>query len=58
MTENAIKLRREYQKKYREINKDAINKRQKEWRNANKEKVKEYNKNYWEKLVLKNSKLA
>lgn len=45
--ENAKKLRREYNKKYRDSNKDAINQRQKEWRNANKDKVKEYNTNYW-----------
>lgn len=54
MSEEAIKERREYQKQYRLLNKETINKRHKEWRNANKEKIKEYNKNYWEKVAQKN----
>lgn len=53
MTEDAIKQRREYQRKYRELNKESINKRQNEWRKANRDKVKEYNKNYWENLARK-----
>lgn len=56
MTENALKQRREYQRKYRQKNKDAINKRQNEWRKANKEKVKEYNKRYWENVADKIAK--
>ena len=53
MTEDAIKQRRAYQRRYRALNKDNINKRQKEWRKANKDKVKEYNKTYWENVVKK-----
>lgn len=53
MTEDAIKQRRAYQRRYRALNKDTINKRQKEWRKANKDKVKEYNKTYWEKVAIK-----
>lgn len=49
MDEQAIKLRREYNKRYRELNKETINKRQNEWRRANRDKVKQYNKNYWTK---------
>lgn len=53
MTEDAIKQRRAYQRRYRALNKDTINKRQKEWRKANKDKVKEYNKTYWENVAKK-----
>ena len=53
MTEDAIKQRRAYQRRYRALNKDNINKRQREWRNANKDRVKEYNKIYWEKVAKK-----
>ena len=53
MTEDAIKQRRAYQRRYRALNKDNINKRQKEWRKANKDKVKEYNKTYWENIAKK-----
>ena len=53
MTEDAIRQRRAYQRRYRALNKDAINKRQKEWRKANKDKVKEYNKTYWENVAKK-----
>lgn len=53
MTEDALKQRRAYQRRYRALNKDTINKRQKEWRKANKDKVKEYNKTYWENIAKK-----
>ena len=53
MTEDALKQRRAYQRRYRALNKDTINKRQKEWRKANKDKVKEYNKKYWENVAKK-----
>lgn len=53
MTEDALKQRRAYQRRYRSLNKDTINKRQKEWRKANKDKVKEYNKTYWENVAKK-----
>ena len=41
------KLKREYYKKYRDANKDKLNKYQREYRANNKEKVKQYNKTYW-----------
>ena len=53
MTEDALKQRRAYQRRYRALNKDTMNKRQKEWRKANKDKVKEYNKTYWENIAKK-----
>lgn len=53
MNEQAKQLRREYNRKYRELNKEQINKRQNEWRRANKDKVKEYSKNYWTKKAQK-----
>jgi hypothetical protein len=53
MSDNAIKQRREYQRKYREQNKEAINQRHKAWRENNKDKIKEYNKTYWEKIAKK-----
>ena len=45
--QKAVQIRREYNNKYREANKEQINKRQNEWRQKNKDKVKQYNKNYW-----------
>lgn len=45
--QKAVQIRREYNNKYREANKEHINKRQNEWRQKNKDKVKQYNKNYW-----------
>ena len=53
MSDNAINKRREYQRKYREQNKDAINERQNRWRKENKDKVKQYNKTYWENVAKK-----
>lgn len=53
MSEEAIKQRRKYQKEYRDAHKEEINKRQNEWRKKNKDKVREYNKNYWQRLVEK-----
>lgn len=49
MNERAIQLRREYNRQYREANKERINKKQNEWRRKNKDKVKQYNHNYWTK---------
>ena len=53
MTEDALKQRRAYQGRYRVFNRDTRNKRQKEWRKNNKDKVKEYNKTYWENVAKK-----
>ena len=44
-----LEVKREYYKKYRESNKDKINKYQREYRANNKDKVKQYNQNYWSK---------
>lgn len=53
-TEEKIKeIKRAYYKKYRETNKDKINKRQREWRETHKDKVKQYNNNYWLKQLQK-----
>ena len=49
MTAEAILKRREYNRAYRELNKDAINTRHKQWRDKNKDKIKQYNVNYWTK---------
>lgn len=44
-----IQVKRDYYKKYREDNKDRLNKYQREYRANNKDKVKQYNQNYWSK---------
>lgn len=49
MDETAKQLRREYNNKYRQENKERINQKQKEWREANKDKLKVYMSNYWNK---------
>lgn len=41
------KVKRDYYKKYREDNKDKLNKYQREYRANNKNRVKQYNQNYW-----------
>ncbi len=41
--------RRNYMKKYRQKNQDAINEWQREWRRKNPDKVRQYNQSYWEK---------
>lgn len=48
LTEQARKVRNEYQRDYYQNNKDKLLKMQREWRKNNPEKVKEYNKRYWE----------
>lgn len=54
INEDKIKeIKRAYYKKYRETNKDKINKRQREWRETHKDKVKQYNNNYWLKQLQK-----
>lgn len=46
-------IKRAYYKKYRDENKDKINKRQREWRETHKDKVKQYANNYWLKQLQK-----
>ena len=53
MTEEAIKARREYAKKYREQNRSRINAKHKEWRNRNPDKVKANNVRYREWIAEK-----
>lgn len=48
LTEQARKVRNEYQREYYRNNKDRLLEQQREWRKNNPEKVKEYNKRYWE----------
>ena len=48
LTEQARKVRNQYQRDYYQNNKDKLLKMQREWRKSNPEKVKEYNKRYWE----------
>lgn len=52
----AIELKREYQRKWREKNKEKLNAYYKEWRKNNPEKIKEYDRNYWEKRAAKELK--
>lgn len=49
LTNEAIELRRAYMSEYREKNRERINLKQRLWRKANKDKVSEYNKAYWNK---------
>lgn len=53
MTENAINKRREYRRKYYQENKEHIRERQNKWRKDNKDKIKKYNIEYWEKVASK-----
>ncbi len=49
MTEEAKKAKREYYKKYRAKNAERIKEREKAWRKANPEKVREHQNRYWAK---------
>lgn len=49
MTPEAQEQRRIYKNKYRQRNRDKINQQQRAWRADNPEKVREYQKRYWEK---------
>lgn len=49
MTEEAKKAKREYYKKYRAKNAERIKEREKAWRKANPEKVREHQRRYWAK---------
>lgn len=51
LSEEAKAARREYQRRWREKNKERIAKTYKEWRSKpeNKQKIKEYQKRYWER---------
>ena len=49
MTQEAAEARRNYQREYRHRNRDRINSQRKRWREENHDKVREYNRNYWER---------
>lgn len=51
MTPEAQEQRRIYKNKYRQRNREKINRQQREWRARNLDKVKEYQRRYWEKKV-------
>lgn len=49
LSEAAAAARREYNRKYREAHRDAINARRREWAKENADKVKATKARYWEK---------
>lgn len=49
MSDEAKKARNEYQKKWREKNRERLREYHKKWRKENKEKVNEAINRYWEK---------
>ena len=49
LTLQAQEARRDYKRQYRVRNREKINRQQREWRADNPERVKEYQKRYWEK---------
>lgn len=49
MNEKALQKKREYARQYRERNRDKINAQNREWRALHPDRVKEYNRRYWEK---------
>ena len=52
ITDEARAKQREYQRVYRERNRERINAKHREWRKANPEKNKEYIQRYWNKKVM------
>ena len=51
ITDEAKMKRTEYQRAYRERNRERINATHREWRRANPEKAMEYQERYWQKKV-------
>lgn len=47
--------KKEYYKKYRDDNREHINRYQRHWRQKNKEKVKKYNNDYWDRKEKQNN---
>lgn len=47
----AQEAQREYKRQYRDRNREKINRQQREWRAGHPEKVKQYQKRYWEKVA-------
>ena len=53
MTPEAKRIRKIYKRKYRQENKEKINKQQREWRAKNPDKVRAYQAKYWSKKAIK-----
>ncbi len=48
MSAEAVEARKAYQREYRLRNRDKINSRRKNWRAENRDRVRQYNREYWE----------
>lgn len=53
LTMEAAEARRNYQREYRRKNRDKINNQRKNWRAENRDKVRQYNWEYWERKAEK-----
>lgn len=51
MTIEAQEARRKYQRAYRGKNRDRINRKRRDWNARNRERLREYQKRYWEKAA-------
>lgn len=49
MDEAAKEARRQYYREYAKLNRKRLNEAQKRWRQANPEKVREYDERYWKR---------
>ena len=49
MTAEAVEVRKIYQREYRRRNRDKINSQRKNWRAENRDRVRRYNRQYWER---------
>ena len=54
ITDEAKKKRAEYNREYRNRNRERINAKNREWHKANPEKNKSYIEKYWNKKVMEN----
>lgn len=53
MTAEAVEARKAYQREYRRRNRDKINSQRKNWRVENRNKIQQYNREYWERKAEK-----
>lgn len=53
MSAEAVEVRRNYQREYRRKNQAKINAKRREWRADNRDKVQQYNQQYWERKAGK-----
>lgn len=51
LTLQAQEARRNYKKQYRAENRERINAQQRKWRRENRDKVQQYNENYWQRVA-------